>query len=224
MPPELVEQARTIRRILFLAVGALAFLGALGAAWYAESHLKDVSAAEFELVQAQNDKLRSKESALKVAQSAVKTEQETCDRFQQLLQQRMETLHRMAAVRESLKQIDGMWLTAWEPLKPANNYRDDDSRDKDVPPPAAAKITVRGWKDAMTKAEDAWAKLNNGQRKTANVIVMDSLRKNSILFSKVEPENMRELKGCLMEYTIKITFAPTPSIIAPAGKGKEAGK
>ena len=76
----------------------------------------------------------------------------------------------------------------------------------------------------MTKAEDAWSKLNNGQKKTANVIVMDSLRKNTAVFAKVEPENMRELKGCLMEYTIKVTFAPAPSIVAPAGKGKEAGK
>ena len=76
----------------------------------------------------------------------------------------------------------------------------------------------------MTKAEEAWSKLNNGQKKTANVIVMDALRKNAGLFAKVEPENMRELKGCLMEYTIKVTFAPAPSIIAQAGKGKEAGK
>ena len=78
----------------------------------------------------------------------------------------------------------------------------------------------------MTKAEDAWAKLNNGQKKTANVIVMDALRKSTALFAKVEPENMRELKGCLMEYTIKVTFAPPPSIVAAktAAKGKEAGK
>ena len=59
---------------------------------------------------------------------------------------------------------------------------------------------------------------------TANVIVMDSLRKFSSLFAKVEPENMRELKGCLMEYTIKITFAPPPSIVVATDKGKGAGK
>ena len=76
----------------------------------------------------------------------------------------------------------------------------------------------------MTKAEEAWAKQNNGQKKTANVIVMDSLRKATTLFAKVEPENMRELKSCLMEYTIKVTFAPPQSIVASAGKGKETGK
>ena len=53
---------------------------------------------------------------------------------------------------------------------------------------------------------------------------MDSLRKATTLFAKVEPENMRELKSCLMEYTIKVTFAPPQSIVASAGKGKEAGK
>ena len=226
MPPELVEQARTIRRIPFLVVGALAFLGALGAAWYAESHLKDVSAAEFELVQAKNDQLKAKESALKVAQTAVKKEQETCDKFQQLLLKRFETVWRLSAIRESLKQIDGMWVTAWEPLKASS--RDDDSRasrgKETAVPLEGAKITIRGWKDAMSKAEEAWAKLNNGQKKTANVIVMDSLRKNTALFAKVEPENMRELKGCLMEYTIKVTFAPPPSIISTADKGKEVRK
>jgi len=227
MPPELVEQARTIRRIPFLVVGAFAFLAALGAAWYAESHLKDVASAELELVQAKNGQLKSKESALKVAQSAVKAEVEKCDDFQRLLLGRFEPVWRLAAVSESLKQIDGLWITAWEPMKASN--RDDDSRgsrgkEQQAAPLESAKITVRGWKDAMTKAEEAWSKLNNGQKKTANVIVMDSLRKNAGLFAKVEPENMRELKGCLMEYTIKVTFAPAPSIIAPAGKGKEAGK
>ena len=224
MPPELVEQARTIRRIPFIAVGALTFLAALGAAWYAESHLKDVAAAELELVQAKNAQLKSKEAALKVAQSSVNAETEKCDRFQQLILRRFEPVWRLATIRESLMQIDGMWITAWEPIT-TSSRDDDDSRGKkeESGPLEAAKITIRGWKDAMTKAEDAWSKLNNGQKKTANVIVMDSLRKRVGLFAKVEPENMRELKGCLMEYTIKVTFAPTPSIVA-AGKGKEAGK
>jgi hypothetical protein len=225
MPPELVEQARTIRRIPFLAVGALAFLGALGAGWYAESHLKEVASAEFELVQAKNDQLKAKESSLKVAQAAVKKEQETCDAFQQLLLRRSVTVYRLAAVRDSLKQVNGMWITAWEPMKATG--RDDDSRDsrgkETAAPLEGVKITVRGWKDAMTKAEEAWSKLNKGQKKTANMIVIDSLRKDKSLFANVEADNLRELKGCLMEYTIKITFAPPPSIVA-AGKGKEAGK
>ena len=225
MPPELVEQARTIRRIPFLAVGALAFLGALGAGWYAENHLKEVASAEFELVQAKNDQLKAKESALKVAQSAVKKEQETCDKFQQLLLRRSATVRRLAAVRDSLKQVNGMWITAWEPMKAT--ARDDDSRGsrgkESAAPLEGAKITIRGWKDAMTKAEDAWAKQNNGQKKTANMIVIDSLRKAKALFANVEADNLKELKGCLMEYTIKVTFAPLPSIIV-ADKGKEAGK
>ena len=225
MPPELVEQARTIRRIPFIAAGALAFIAALGAGWYAESHLKDVASAQFEAIQATNGQLKAKETALKGAQASVKAEMEKCDKFQQLLLRRSDTVRRLAAVRESLQQIDGLWITAWEPIKANDRDRDSyDSRGKGAePPPDGGKITVRGWKDAMTKAEEAWAKLNNGQRKTANVIVMDALRKYATLFAKVEPENMKELKGCLMEYTIKVTFAPMPSIMA-AGKGKEAGK
>ena len=226
MPPELVEQARTIRRIPFIAVGALTFLAALGAGWYAEDHLKEVASAQFEAIQAKNGQLKAKEAALKGAQSAFNAEMEKCDKFQQLLLRRFDTVWRLSAVRESIQQIDGLWLTAWEPMKANDRDRDSsDSRDQRAAAPIeGAKITIRGWKDAVTKAEEAWAKLNKGQRKTANVIVMDSLRKYAGLFAKVEPENMRELKGCLMEYTIKVTFAPMPSIMATANKGKEAGK
>ena len=219
MPPELVEQARTIRRIPFIAVGALTFLAALGAAWYAESHLKEVATAQFEAVQAKNGQLKAKETALKVAQAAVSAEVEECDKFQQLLWQRSAAVLRMRAVRESLKQIDGLWITAWEPLSGESGSGRDDAQPKE-----GAQITIRGWKDVVAKAEDEWAKRNNGQKLTADVIVVDSLKNAKALFSEVKPEGWKELKGCLMEYTIKVTFAPAPSIIAQAGKGKEAGK
>ena len=221
MPPELVEQARTLRRIPFLAVGALAFLGALGAGWYAENHLKDVASAEFELVQSKNDQLKGKESALKVAQSTVKKEQETCDQLQQLLQQRFETVRRLAAVRESLKQIDGLWITAWEPLQGESGSGRDDAQPKE-----GAQITIRGWKDVVAKAEDEWAKRNNGQKLTADVIVVDSLKNAKALFSEVKPEGWKELKGCLMEYKIKVVFAPAPTIVRQDAdrKGKAARK
>ena len=222
MPPELVEQARTIRRIPFIAVGALAFIAALGAGWYAESHLKDVATAQFEAVQAKNGQLKAKETALKLALAAVSAEVEECDKFQQLLWQRSAVVLRMRAVRESLKQIDGLWITAWQPL---NSGESGSGRD-DAQPKEGAQITIRGWKDVVAKAEDEWAKRNNGQKLTADVIVVDSLKNAKALFSEVKPEGWKELKGCLMEYKIKVVFAPAPTIVRHDAdrKGKAARK
>ena len=221
MPPELVEQARTIRRIPFIAAGALAFLAALGAGWYAENHLKEVASAQFEAVQAKNGQLKSKEAALKNAQAAVSAEVEECDKFQKLLWQRSAAILRMRAVRESLKQIDGLWITAWEPLQGESGSGRDDAQPKE-----GAQITIRGWKDVVAKAEDEWAKRNNGQKLTADVIVVDSLKNAKSLFSEVKPEGWKELKGCLMEYKIKVVFAPAPTIVRQDAdrKGKAARK
>ena len=67
---------------------------------------------------------------------------------------------------------------------------------------------------------------NNGQKLTADVIVVDSLKNAKALFSEVKPEGWKELKGCLMEYKIKVVFAPAPTIVRQDAdrKGKAARK
>ena len=194
MPPELVEQARTIRRIPFLIVGAVAFLVALGAAWFAETHATDVAKAQLDCVMARNDKLESLSKKLKAGQDAVVEESEGCESFQRLLWERSAALLRLRAVGESL--IPGMWITAWTPLA-ASRERDGKAA------PQGARITIRGWKDVMSKAEKDWAAKNGGKKSTAATIVESSLKKQMFNPDEVKIISQKDVKEFLVEFTIQ---------------------
>jgi len=84
MPPALIEQAKAIKRIPFLAVGAVAVLAALGLFILGENRLKDVAVAETEAVQLKNNSLRQLETKLKAEQKKAQAELEKCDAFQSL--------------------------------------------------------------------------------------------------------------------------------------------
>ena len=149
MPPELVEQERAIRRIPFLATGAAAFLLALGAAWLAQTHATDVARAQLDCVNGRNAKLEALSQKLKAGQKAAAAACEASDAFQRLMRERSAALLRVRAVRESL--IPGMWITAWQPVKAKE-------ADGEAAPGAetGARVTIRGWRDAMAKAEKDW--------------------------------------------------------------------
>lgn len=215
MPPELVEQARTIRRIPFLAVGAAAFLAALGVAWFAEVHSKEIAEAKLNCVTDRNSKLNTLATQLKAGQDAVKAEIEACEDFQRLLWRRSEALMRLRAVRESLNQISGLWITGWESVK----AKDDSGKE-------GARITIRGWKDVISKAEKDWAAKNGGKKSTAATIVESSLKKQMFNPDEVKIISQKDVKEFLVEFTIQVGFAPPPSIVADAAgsKGKAAGK
>ena len=151
MPPEIIEQARAIRRIPFLVVGALAVWGALGAAWYAETHLKAIAEEQYEIVKQDRERLEGESKKLEKAQKDVAQECAKCDEFQQLLRERTLAIRRLNAARESLKRIDeGLWITKWEP------YEQKDEKELS-PPKVGAYITFRGWRDVVEKAEAAWS-------------------------------------------------------------------
>ncbi len=215
MPPELVEQARTIRRIPFLAVGAATFLAALGAAWFAEVHATDVAKAQLDCVMARNDRLDSLAKKLKAGQDAVQAECDACDEFQRLMWQRSVALLRVRAVRESL--IPGMWIVSWMPLA---------SKDGKTAP-EGARVTIRGWRDVMSKAEKDWAARNGGKRSTAATIVEASLKGRQVFDPEaVKIVSQKDLKESLVEFTMQVGFSAAPSVGADnAGrKGKAAAK
>ena len=214
MPPELVEQARAIRRIPFLVTGGVAFLAALGAAWVAEVHLKAVAEAQLECVSGRNDRLEKLAKSLKASQDAVQAECEACDEFQQLMRQRSASLLQVNAVRESL--IPGMWIMAWAPVvDKGENAR-----------PVGARVTIRGWKDVMSKAEKAWAASNGGKRSTAATIVEAALKGRPVFDpTTVKIVSQKDVKESLVEFVIQVGFAETPSVAPDAGrKGKAAAK
>ena len=210
MPPVLVEQARAIKRIPFLAVGALSVLAALAFVIVGENRLKDVAVAETEAVQQKNNSLRQFETRLKAEQKKAQTELEKCDAFQKLMASRFGALRDLATVRRSL--LPGMWVTAWEPV-PAK------ADDEDARP--VTRVTVRGWRDALSEFEKEHRKQNAGKTMTAEEIVASSLKtKPTVIPETVKIVSQKDvnMKGVLSEFVIELSFA------APASANPDAKK
>ena len=218
MPPELVAQARNVRRIPFLAVGAAGLLGALGLGIVLQSRECDIAKAQLEEVQSQNGKLEQLEKKLKAAQALEKAEQESCDELQKLMRSRTAVLERVRAVRASL--LPGMWISKWEHVPPSEA---DDSDGLE-----GVKIVVCGWRDSMAtelkKWKVDWEKLHP-DRKLGNVNVA------KIIKQKIEDAGLAAPAGdgadadknesvtvelqpgrSLEEITLAFKFAPMESI------------
>lgn len=203
MPPALVEQARTIKRIPFIAVGAVAVLAALGLYIMGEVRLKAVAEAETAAVEDRNSSLRQLETKLKAEQKKADEELSRSDAFQKLMASRFSVLSGLATVRRSL--LPGMWLTAWETVPPKGD-------DEDALP--LTRITVRGWRDALSELEGAHQKQNAGVKMTAEEIVAASLKTiRSVVPESVKVASQKDVnaKGVLSEFSIELSFAPPPS-------------
>ena len=226
MPPELVAQARNVRRIPFLVAGAACLLAALGLGIVMQNRECAIAKAQLEEVQSQNSALESKEKQLKSVQGLEKAEMENCDKLQKLMRARMGALARVRAVQASL--LPGMWISKWEHVPPSGG---DDSDGLE-----GVKIVVCGWKDAMDAGLEKWKKdweqLNQG-RKAGNVNVA------RIIKQKIEASGIAALPDAdaqggeavsvelqpgksLEEITLAFKFAPVKSIDsnAPAKKNK----
>ena len=210
MPPALVEQAKTIKRIPFLAVGAVSVLAALGLFIVGENRLKDVAVAETEAVQQKNNSLRQFETKLKAEQKKALAELEKCDAFQKLMASRFNVLRDLATVRRSL--LPGMWVTAWDAVP----VRSDE---EDALP--VIRVTVRGWRDALSGFEKEHSKQNAGRKMTAEEIVASSLKtKPTVVPESVKIVSQKDvnMKGVLSEFVIELSFA------APASSNPDAKK
>ncbi len=226
MPPELIEHARAVKRIPFVVIGALGILAALGAGIYLENGRRERVEEQVEAVQNRNSKLSQLESKLKAAQNAFREEQERCDELQKLLLSRSATLRRVEAVRDSLIQIKGkddtdhpcMWLTAWEPTK-----------DKETGV-EGARVTIRGWRDALNAIETEVSKNLSARAATAAEMVQLGLKEKKLFVAdSVKIVAQRDVKDCLSEFVISMTFAPEPSLVGDAqpaagGKKKKGGR
>lgn len=228
MPPELVAQARNVRRIPFLVVGAAGLLGALGLGIVLQSRECDIAKAQLEEVQAQNGKLDQLEKKLKSAQDLEKAELANCDELQKLMRSRTAALARVRAVQASL--LPGMWISKWEHV-PAPETEDSDGLE-------GVKIVVCGWKDSMAAGLEAWKKdwaRLNPDRAVGNVNVA------KIIKQKIESSGIAALEEdgadgekkesvtvelqpgkSLEEITLAFKFAPVKSVDpnAPARKNK----
>ena len=226
MPPELVAQARNVRRIPFLVAGAACLLAALGLGIVMQNRECAIAKAQLEEVQSQNSALEGKEKQLKSVQGQEKAEMENCDKLQKLMRTRMGALARVRAVQASL--LPGMWISKWEHVPPSGG---DDSDSLD-----GVKIVVCGWKDAMEAGLEKWKKdweQLNPDRKVGNVNVARII-KQKIEASGIAAPTDADAQGSeavsvelqpgksLEEITLAFKFAPVKSIDSnpPARKNK----
>lgn len=203
MPPALIEQARTVKRIPFIAAGAVAVLAALGLYIMGEIRYRAVSVAETEAVEERNISLRQLDARLKSEQKKADQELARCDAFQRLMSSRFSLISALATVRRSL--LPGMWLTAWETVPQKGD-------DEDALP--LTRITVRGWRDTLSELEGTHQKQNKGLKMTAEEIVAASLKTmRSVVPESVKVASQKDVnaKGVLSEFSIELSFAPPPS-------------
>ena len=205
MPPELVSEARAMKRIPVLVAAGFAFLAALGIAWFVEDCKTENANAQIERVEGRNNKLQKLEGELKKGQQEADAERQKCEDFQKLMWSRSAALRRLQAVRKSL--IPGMWITDWSAI-PAP---------KDEPNGLeGVRVTIRGWSDVMAKA-------TAGKKKVAAEIVEDALktRGEMIVADTVKIVSQKEVKQCLTEFAIQMKFADAPSVVPQAKSGRK---
>lgn len=208
MPPELIEHARSVRRIPFVVAGALCFLAALGAGYYMELKKGEAARAKVEFVDGKTNQLKSLEGKLKAALGNELAEKERCDEFQRLLMSRSESLRRVKALRKSL--LPGMWITAWEPLKDVDG----------------ARVTIRGWKDNLTEVETKYAASSGGKKRaTAAEMVQSALKRSDTVDAEaVKIVAQKDVKNCISEFALEMKFAPSPALLDEAAGKKKGGR
>ena len=93
-----------------------------------------------------------------------------------------------------------------------------------------ARVTIRGWRDALNAVEAEVAKKLPGRAATSAEVVQMSLKKNGLFVEdSVKIVAQRDVKDCLSEFVISMTFAPEPSLAgdeqpAAGGKKKKGGR
>ena len=228
MPPELVAQARNVRRIPFLVLGAASLLVALGLGIVLQSRAAEAAKVQLEYVQAQNGVLEQKEKQLKSVQGLEKAAQANCDELQKLMRSRTAVLARVRAVQGSL--LPGMWISKWEHVPPSAG---DDSDGLD-----GVKIVVCGWRDSMeaglAKWKKDWEQLNP-ERRAGHVNVAKIVKQKIEVAGIAAPADADAEGGeavtvelqpgkSLEEITLAFKFAPVASVDANLSARKSKNK
>ena len=151
LPPELVAQARNVRRIPFLVVGAVGVLAALGLGIVWQNRECDAAKAQLEYVQDQNQALAGKDQRLQGAQKKAKEALTNCDDLQKLMRGRTVVLDRVRVMNDILKQLPGAWISKWEHKPP---QADDEEKLDEV------SIVVCVWKDQTEAMLKHWKSAN----------------------------------------------------------------
>ena len=213
MPPELVAQARNVRRIPFLVVGAAGILGALGLGVLWQNNECAASKAQLECVQRLNNGLAQKEKQLKTAQDGERAALARCDALQTLMRRRTTALDRVRAVRECL--LPGMWISKWENKKKHSSGEAADGSE-------SVEILVCGWTESMEQQLEKWNERHPDEtcQDEATAIKTDILKKG--IADTSEDVSVNPQPGGEVIQELKLTFKLAPAAsIAPASSAQK---
>ena len=220
MPPELVAQARNVRRIPFLAAGAAGLLAALGFGILVQNRGLAESQAQLACVEAENARLGQMQQRLQTAQTKEKAALAACDSLQKLMRRRTLALDRVNAVRESLRPLPGMWISKWESKKAGG---EEDA-------PEEVNVVVLGWNDRMENELGRWRKDNPRSRNVdAPSIIRENLAKSDLVAKSDKGGHdavavSLQTGPSLQEVTLSFKFAPVPSADPDASAAKKSQK
>ena len=209
MPPELVAQARNVRRIPFLVVGAAGVLAALGLGIVLQNRECEAAKAQLEYVESQNSAISGRDKQLKAAQGLEKAELASCDDLQKLMRGRTAVLDRVRAVRKSL--LPGMWISKWEHVPPQGGDDGDEALE-------GVKVVVCGWKDSLRDELKKWKDVHQDDMSgDVATVIKKNLESVEGLVAPAEEEGaesvMVELQPgpTIDEITLAFKFAPAAS-------------
>jgi len=232
MPPELIEEARAIKRIPFLVMGGLSFFAALGLVWWSLTAETEVVRRKAEEVAQLNATIERDKKTLDAKQKEVAAKAATCDEILKLMWGRSIALRRVEMVRGCLDR--GMWIREWKNISPKEGA-------VAAPGVETVRVTVRGWRDGMEKVEKAWRASHPGEKlKTVGEIVASRILERAeagMLASRAPAKDgdgsqpsagavdlvsgkslMAEVANNIMEFDMQIAFAGAPSVSGVGAK------
>ena len=163
LPPSIISERAAAAKIPFLALGALAFVGALVVALLAVKHAGTVVDAKLEAVEGKRSELQRFEQQIKTASAAEEAAKTRAEALRALLVRRGQAVIKLNAVRSALG--DGMWIEKWD----------------------GDRVTIRGWGERVSAFLQKVAEKNDGKRQTAPEIVVARLKGNPVVI----PESVK---------------------------------
>ena len=190
MPPSLIEARAEVKRIPFVAIGALAFVAAIACVFLSVEGKGRVVESRLEAASMKVSDLEGFKSKVDKAKKAEMQAETDADSLKKLVFQRGAAVARLNALRVALGSIgdsnrrgSDLWIDKWQD----------------------GKVTIRGWKDRV----DAFVARASarGESGVASDIVAARLRANPIVESvNVSEQSEFGKDGCLMQFVVEIKF------------------
>ena len=222
MPPELVAQARNVRRIPFLVVGAVGVLAALGLCIVWQNRECEAAKAQLQYFQDENKALEGKAKTIKKEQDAVNDARASCDELQKLISSRTTVLNHVREMSVILGKLPGIWISKWEYVKPAGG---DDGDAGETANLDGVKLTLCVWKDQKKAILDKWNKDHpDEQCEVITQVIMKLINKTKGFAVQPKEPGLDDKGDVLDEILLEFWFAPVASIDPNPVARKKQGK